>query len=110
MYAIIEQGGKQFKVSQGDFLEIDLMEVEANTKVIEIDKVLFFSDGDNVKIGKPYIAGAKVTALLAEDTADDSIVKGPKLFPMYFRKRKNSAKRIGHRQKHLKVVIEKIQA
>lgn len=110
MYAIVEQGGKQFKVSKGDSIEIDLTQVQEDAKVIEIEKVLFFSDGENVKIGKPYIEGAKVTALLAQGNAEDSLVKGPKLYPMTFRRRKNSAKRIGHRQKYLQVIIDSIQA
>jgi large subunit ribosomal protein L21 len=59
MYAIIEQGGKQFKVSQGDVINIELTEVAPDAKTIELNKVLFVSDGDQVKIGTPYLEGAK---------------------------------------------------
>lgn len=109
MYAIVEQSGKQYKVSQGDVIEIDLMDVAADAEAIEMDKVLFVSDGKDVKIGKPYIDGAKVVAKL-NVVGDDAIVKGPKLYPTHFRRRKASKRRIGHRQKYLQVIIEKIEA
>ncbi|MBN1457326.1 MAG: 50S ribosomal protein L21 [Sedimentisphaerales bacterium] len=109
MYAVIEQGGKQYKVSQGDVINIELMEVAANAKTIDLDKVLFVSDGKQIKVGDPYLDGAKVVASF-KTTADDSIVKGPKLYPMHFRRRKNSSRKIGHRQKYLQVVIDAIEA
>lgn len=109
MYAIVEQGGKQFKVSQGDCINIDLAEVSADAEVLEMDKVLFISDGEKITVGKPYIDGAKVVAKFKK-TAADAVVKGPKLYPMTFRRRKNSACRIGHRQKYMEVVIEEIKA
>ena len=109
MYAIVEQGGKQYKVSQGDVIEIELIDVAADADTIEMDKVLFVNDGQDIKIGKPYLDGAKVVAKL--NIANDSaIVKGPKLYPTHFRRRKNSKKRIGHRQKYLQVIIDKIEA
>ena len=95
MYAIIEQGGKQYKVSQGDVLNIELTEVADDAKTIELDKVLFVSDGKDVKIGSPYLDGAKVIASF-KATAADSVVKGPKLYPLHFRRRKNSQRKIGH--------------
>lgn len=109
MYAVIEQGGKQYKVAQGDFLDIELTDVADDAETIELDKVLFISDGKDMKLGTPYIDGAKVTASF-KTTAEDGIAKGPKLFPMYFRRRKNSRKRIGHRQKYLRIMIDKIEA
>ena len=109
MYAVIEQGGKQYKVAQGDVLNIELTEVPADAKSIELDKVLFVSDGDAVKIGTPYLDGAKVIASF-KATAEDAVVKGPKLYPLHFRKRKNSSRKIGHRQKYLQVVIDSIEA
>lgn len=107
MYAVIEQGSKQYKVAEGDLLDIELTEVSPDAQTIEMDKVLFVSDGAKVKIGTPYIEGAKVVASFAA-TAADSVIKGPKLYPMYFRRRKASKKRIGHRQKYLQVTIDKI--
>ena len=108
MYAIIEQGSKQYKVAQGDCLNIELAEVADDADSIVLDKVLFVNDGQNVKIGAPYIEGAKVFAKF-KTTAEDAVVKGLKLYPMYFRRRKNSRKRIGHRQKYLQVTIDKIE-
>ena len=108
MYAVIEQGGKQHKVSQGDRLEIELTEIAPDATSIELNKVLLISDGAETKIGTPYLEGAKVIASF-KTTAEDAVVKGPKLYPTYFRRRKDSKKRIGHRQRHLDVTIEKIE-
>ena len=109
MYAVIEQGGKQYKVSQGDVISIELTEVAADAKTIQLDKVLFVSDGQQIKIGTPYLDGAKVIASF-KTSAEDAVIKGPKLYPMYFRRRKMSSKRIGHRQKYLQVIIDAIEA
>ena len=109
MYAVVEQGGKQYKVSQGDVINIELTEVAANAKTIELDKVLFVSDGKKIQVGTPYLEGAKVMASF-KVTAKDAVVSGPKLNPTYLRRRKNSAKRIGHRQKYLQIVIDSIEA
>jgi len=109
MYAVIEQGGKQYKIAEGDCLNIELTEVEPDAKTIELDKVLLVSDGEKTKIGTPYLEGAKVIASF-KSTAQDAVVKGKKLYPTHFRRRKNSMRRIGHRQKYLEVVIDKIQA
>ena len=109
MYAVIEQGGKQYKVTDGDCIEIELTEVDAEATNIEFDKVLFVSDGEDIKIGTPYLDGAKVIASF-KTTAEDAVVKGQKVYPMQFRRRKDSRRRIGHRQKHLLVTIDKIEA
>jgi large subunit ribosomal protein L21 len=109
MYAVIEQGSKQYKVAEGDCLNIDLTNVSPDAETIELDKVLLVSDGKEVKIGTPFLEGAKVIASF-KTTAEEAVVKGKKLYPMYFRRRKNSKKRIGHRQKYLQVVIDKIEA
>jgi len=109
MYAVVEQGGRQFKVSQGDTIEIELTEVAPDAKTIEMDKVLFVSDGQDIKVGTPYLEGAKVIATF-RTTAEDAVVKGPKLYPTHFRRRKNSARRVGHRQKYLQVTIDTIEA
>lgn len=108
MYAVVEQGGKQYKVSEGDLLDIELTNVAADAKKLEMDKVLLVSDGEEVKIGSPYVEGAKVIASF-QNSAEESIVKGQKLYPMHFRRRKNSKRRIGHRQKYMRVTIDKIE-
>lgn len=109
MYAIIEQGGKQYKIAEGDRINIELTEVAPDATSIELDRVLMVSDGENVKIGRPVVEGAKVTASF-KGSAEEAVVKGQKVYPMHFRRRKNSKKRIGHRQKYLEVVIDKIEA
>ena len=108
MYAVIEQGSKQYKVAEGDCLNIDLTDISPDAKTIELDKVLLVNDGENVKIGTPFLEGAKVIASF-KTTAEDAVVKGKKLYPTYLRRRKNSRRRIGHRQKYLEVVIDKIE-
>lgn len=109
MYAVIEQGGKQERVTVGDLLDIELVDVAEDAKTIEFDKVLYVQDDNGVKVGTPYVEGAKVTASF-KTTAEEAVVKGKKLYPMYFRRRKNSKRRIGHRQKYMQVTIDKIEA
>ncbi len=109
MYAVIEQGGKQYKVTDGDTINIELTDVSPDAETIELDKVLFVSDGKEVKIGTPYLKGAKVIASF-KTLASDAVVKGKKLYPMHFRRRKHSKRRIGHRQKYLEVMIDRIEA
>lgn len=109
MYAVIEQGGRQYKVSQGDVINIELAEAAPDAKTIELNNVLFVSDGQTVKVGAPYLDGAKVIASF-KVSAEEAVVKGPKVFPTHFRRRKNSSKRIGHRQKYMQVVIDSIEA
>jgi len=109
MYAIIETGGKQYKVSKGDVINIELTEAAPDAKTIDLNKVLFVSDGQNVKVGAPYLDGAKVVASF-KVSAEDAVVAGPKLYPTHFRRRKHSSKRIGHRQKYLQVIIDSIEA
>jgi len=109
MYAVIEQGSKQYKVAEGDCLKIDLTDVAPDAETIELNKVLLVSDEENVKIGTPYLEGAKVIASF-KSTAEDAVVKDKKLYPTYRRRRKNSRRRIGHRQRYLQVTIDKIEA
>jgi large subunit ribosomal protein L21 len=109
MYAVIEQGGKQYKVSEGDRLRIELTDVSPEAKTIELDRVLLVSDGKKTRLGNPYLEGAKVVASFQKSAAE-AVVRGKKLFPTYLRRRKNSRRRIGHRQKFLQIAIEKIEA
>jgi large subunit ribosomal protein L21 len=109
MYAVIEQGGKQYKVAQGDVIQIELTDVKPEAEKLEMDKVLFIGDGEKSKIGKPFIEGAKVTGKFSTN-ASDAVIGGPKIYTQHFRRRKNSKKRTGHRQKYLQLTIEKIEA
>ena len=108
MYAVIEQGSKQYKVAEGDCLNIDLTDISPDAKTIELDKVLLVNDGENVKVGTPFLEGAKVIASF-KTTAEDALVKGEKLYPTHFRRRKDSKRRVGHRQKYLQVTIKSIE-
>ncbi len=108
MYAVIEQGGKQYKVTKGDVINIELTDVPEDATGIELDKVMFVSDGESVQVGTPYLDGAKVVASF-KVSSDDAVVKGPKLYPMHFRRRKNSSRKMGHRQKYLQIVIDEIE-
>jgi large subunit ribosomal protein L21 len=109
MYAVIEQGGKQYKVAEGDCINIELTDILPDAETIELDKVLFISDGEKTRTGTPYLENAKVIASF-KTSAADAVVKGKKLYPTHFRRRKNTRRRVGHRQKYLKVTIDKIQA
>jgi large subunit ribosomal protein L21 len=109
MYAVIEQGSKQYKVAEGDLLKIDLTDAAPDAETIELNKVLLVSGDEGVKIGTPYLEGARVVASF-KSTAEDAVVKDKKLYPTYRRRRKNSRRRTGHRQKYLQVVIDKIEA
>ena len=102
MYAIIEDGGKQYKVQPGDVLAVELRPVAQDTTHIEFDKVLFYQDEQTTAVGQPWIDGAKVVAKL------NGPVSGTKLNAMQFRRRKDSQRRIGHRQKYLEVEITDI--
>ena len=109
MYAVIEQGGKQYRVAEGDSLNIELTTIDPDATAIELDKVLFIGNGEDFTVGSPYIEGAKVVASF-KTNALEAVLKGPKLYPTHFRRRKNSQRRIGHRQKYLQILIDKIEA
>ncbi|PPD28477.1 MAG: 50S ribosomal protein L21 [Hyphomicrobium sp.] len=91
MYAVIKTGGKQYRVSKDDVLDIEKLEGDAGSS-IEFTDVLMVGEGASVKIGMPMLAGAKVTAELVEQT------RGPKLIAFRKRRRKNSRRKKGHRQ------------
>jgi large subunit ribosomal protein L21 len=101
MYAIIVDGGKQYKVREGQEVTIDFREAQSGDKVT-FDRVLASSDGTSIKIGQPVLTGALVEAEIV------GIEQGPKLVVQKFRKRKNSDRRTGHRQIHSVVKINKI--
>lgn len=102
MYAIIEDSGRQYKVSPGDKIYIDVRETEEGQDTIEFDRVLALGEGADARIGQPYVDGAKVVGHL------DGQVKAPKLTIVKFRRRKDSMTKTGHRQKHLQVTISEI--
>ena len=85
MYAIIEDSGQQFRVSEGDVLTVDLRELAEDAKEVEFDRVLLVSREGDVKVGTPLVEGAKVVAELI-----DPLAKGPKLRVHRWRRRKAS--------------------
>ncbi len=103
MYAIIEDGGKQYKVEAGQTLCVEMRTLADGQTEVIFDKVLLYRDGETALIGQPLVAGAKVVGKV-NGQAD-----GPKLYPTHFRRRKNSQSRIGHRQRYLEVEITDIQ-
>ena len=105
MYAVIEDSGQQFQVQEGDVLEVDLRDLAEDQTEIEFDRVLLVSGDGNVSVGTPVVAGAKVLAEIV-----DPLVKGQKVFISQFRRRKDSRRRIGHRQKFIQVRVKTIVA
>ena len=101
MYAVIETGGKQYRVKQGDVLFVEKLEAsEGDT--INIDKVLLVSNEGDVSTGKPYLEGAKVEATVLEQG------KAKKIIVYKYKAKKNYRKKQGHRQPYTKLKIENI--
>jgi len=103
MYAVIETGGKQYRVTEGQYLKVEKLGLEEGASV-EIDKVLMVANGDDVKVGAPYLAGGKVTAKVK------STGRGKKVMIIKFRRRKHSRKTQGHRQSYTEIEITGISA
>lgn len=102
MYAIIETGGKQYKVEKGDTIRVEKLDVEAKDKYV-FDKVLFVG-GKSVKIGSPYVEGASVDASVVAEGKDKKIT-------VYkYKPKKGYHKKNGHRQQYTEVKIEEINA
>ncbi len=102
-FAIIETGGKQYKVSASTILEIEKLNAKVG-ETIKFDNVLLLSDNKNTEIGSPRVEGATVEAKLLENIKDRTILVFHK------RRRKHSRKKNGHRQRHSKIQITKILA
>lgn len=100
-YAIIETGGKQYKVTEGQTIKVERLEAEEDGSV-QLDKVLLLADGDNVTIGKPLVEGARVMATVKENGRDDKIIVFKYKAKVRYR-RKN-----GHRQQYTSLNIDKI--
>ncbi len=103
MYAIIETGGKQYKVAQGDVIYIEKLDVEEGAEVT-FDKVLMAGEGDAVKVGAPLVDGATVTAKALKNG------KAKKVVVFKMKRKKNERKKKGHRQPYTKVEITAINA
>jgi large subunit ribosomal protein L21 len=102
MYAVIQSGGKQYRVATGDVIQVEKLEVAAGDTV-NIDQVLMVSDDQGVRIGTPVVSGATVTATVKSHGRDDKI----KVFKM--RRRKHYRKTTGHRQYYTELEITGIK-
>lgn len=101
MHAIIETGGKQYRVKVGDQIEIEKLEIPSGEKVNF--PVLLIEEGDEIKLGKPTLDGAQVTGELVDEK------KGKKLIAYTYRKRKSSERKVGHRQPLMVIKITDIK-
>lgn len=102
MIAIVETGGKQYKVAVGDVVDVEKLDI-AKDEGVTLEKVLLVAEGENVQVGQPYVAGAKVLAKVEEQ------VLGPKIIGFKFKAKKNYRKRYGHRQPYTRLRIESIE-
>jgi len=103
MYAIIETGGKQYKVSSGDVLFIEKLDAEAETTVT-FDKVIAVNNDETISVGDPYVAGATVEAKVLKNG------KAKKITVFTYKPKKGKQRKLGHRQPYTKVKIEAINA
>jgi large subunit ribosomal protein L21 len=100
-YAVIQTGGKQYRVKEGDEIEVEKLDVEAGAST-EFSDVLLVADGSAVSIGAPTVAGAKVTAEVVEQFKDDKVIA------FKFRRRKGYHRTVGHRRQLTKLKIKSI--
>ncbi len=101
MHAIIKTGGKQYRVSEGQLLQVEKLPADPGAS-INFEEVLLVSDGNSVKVGTPLISGAKVAAEVVRHG------RHPKIRIIKFRRRKHHMKQMGHRQDFTEVKITKI--
>ncbi|RLB10497.1 MAG: 50S ribosomal protein L21 [Deltaproteobacteria bacterium] len=102
MYAIIQTGGKQYKISPGDEIKVEKIDAEPGS-MITIDKVLAVSTDEGLEIGRPYLENRKVKAKLIRHG------KGKKIIVFKFKRRKNYKRKKGHRQLYSVIKIEEIE-
>lgn len=103
MYAVIKTGGKQYKVALGEKLRVEKLNAEVNEEVT-LEEVLLVSKDGEIKVGAPFIAGAKVVATVVAQG------KGKKVINFKYKPKKASARKIGHRQLFTQIEIKSIEA
>ncbi|NNJ64160.1 MAG: 50S ribosomal protein L21 [Xanthomonadales bacterium] len=103
MYAIFKTGGKQYRATTGDVIKVEKLDAEKGATV-ELDQVLMIGEGEDVKIGTPYLEGGKVTATVVDHGRRD------KIKVIKFKRRKNYRKQMGHRQYFTQIEITGIDA
>lgn len=102
MYAIVETGGKQYRVAPGDTLRVESLPVESGATV-ELDKILLVS-GDEMMVGNPLVSGAKVVCTVLAHG------RGKKIYAMRYKSKKNVRVKRGHRQNYSRIRVESIEA
>ncbi len=102
MYAIIESGGKQYRVQKGDTINVELLKTQAGSSV-SFDHVLLLNHENQTQVGTPHVTGCKVLGEILGE------VKGEKIIAYKYKKRKNYRRKVGHRQKYSKVTITDIK-
>jgi len=103
MYAVIESGGKQYRVEEGEAFDVELIKKDAGDK-ITFDEVLLLGNGDNIQVGQPTVKGASVTATVLGRT------KGPKVVIFKYSKRSTYRRKTGHRQHYTRLRVDNITA
>ena len=103
MFAIIETGGKQYKVIEQDIIFVEKLNVNEGDEIV-FDQVVALSNDNGFKVGTPVVEGAKVTATVLKQG------KNKKIYILKYKSKKNEKKKIGHRQPYTKVQITKIEA
>ena len=101
IYAIIETGGKQYKVNPGQTVDVERLDV-AEGGIVELDRVLFIGDGDRTVIGTPTVSGAKVIATSRGDG------KGEKIIVFRYKAKTRYQRKTGHRQPYTRLIIDRI--
>jgi large subunit ribosomal protein L21 len=103
MYAVFKTGGKQYRATTGDVIKVEKIEAEKGA-TLELDQVLMVGEGEDVKIGAPFLEGGKVTVTVLDHGRRD------KINVIKFKRRKNYRKKIGHRQYFTQIEITGIDA
>jgi large subunit ribosomal protein L21 len=101
MYAVVETGGKQYKVSAGETIEVEKLPLKVG-QTVELDRVLLVSGGNKVQVGSPTVEGAKVMATVASQG------KGRKIIVFKYKPRNRYRRKAGHRQAYTRLRIDKI--
>lgn len=101
MFAVIRSGGKQYRVQEGDVLDVELLATEEDGRA-NFREVLLVADGDKVQVGRPTVEGAVVSADVVGE------VKGDKVIAFKFKRRQGYHRTVGHRQRYLRVKVKQI--
>lgn len=109
MYAIVETGGKQYQVEEGRYVDVELLEGQADSKIV-FDKVVMIVNGKKSKVGQPYVTGASAEGKIMTIGKDGDVIgKAKKIIVYKQRPKKGYRKKQGHRQRFTRVMISKIR-